>query len=221
MPDSPPPPNLAHLRQDYRAGGLLESEAASDPIVQFSLWFEQARQGGVVEPNAMTVATVGEDGTPSARTLLLKGFSTEGFDFFTNHESRKGRELAAHPHAAMLFFWKELERQVSLRGRIEKLPSDLAEVYFHSRPRASQIGAWVSLQSRTIPNREWLEERERHFEKEFGDGEIPLPPFWGGYRLVPETIEFWQGRPSRLHDRLEYRCRDGGSGIWECVRLSP
>lgn len=221
MPESPPPPNLAHLREDYRAGGLLESEADSDPIVQFSRWFEQARQGGVVEPNAMTVATLGEDGTPSARTLLLKGFSAEGFDFFTNHESRKGRELAAHPHAAMLFFWKELERQVSLRGRIEKLPSDLAEVYFHSRPRASQIGAWVSLQSRTIPNREWLEERERRFEREFGDGEIPLPPVWGGYRLVPETIEFWQGRPSRLHDRLEYRRLDGGSGIWECVRLSP
>lgn len=220
---SQPPtvPNLASLREEYRAGGLVEAEAEADAILQFGRWFEEARRAGVVEPNAMTLATCGPDGSPSVRTLLLKGYGPEGFEFFTNQESRKGRELATNPRAAMLFFWKELERQANVRGRVEALPREAVEAYFHSRPRASQIGAWVSRQSQEIPGREWLEERERLYSSEFGDSVIPLPPYWGGYRLVPETIEFWQGRPSRLHDRLEYRREPGNPGHWSRVRLSP
>lgn len=218
---SPPPagkPNLADLRLNYERGALDEATLPGDPLALFKLWMEDAINAGVVEPNAMTLATVSADGQPSCRTVLLKGQDERGFSFFTNYDSRKGRELKGNPKAAISIFWKERERQVCVRGSVALLSREESDAYFQSRPYGSQIGAWVSEQSERIPGREWLENRERELRARFPEGQVPLPPNWGGYLLTPESVEFWQGRPSRLHDRILY-ARDGGA--WERVRLSP
>jgi pyridoxamine 5'-phosphate oxidase len=211
--------SLADLRRDYTTGGLAEADVDPDPIRQFAIWFEQARTATGHEPNAMTVATAGVDGVPAARMVLLKGFDERGFVFYTNYESAKGRELEQNPRVALLFYWPELERQVRISGDVERVSREESETYFHSRPRGSQIGAWASRQSAVIPNRDALVEAVASFEKVYADGEIPLPDFWGGYRVRPMWIEFWQGRPSRLHDRLRYARGDDGG--WQIVRLSP
>jgi pyridoxamine 5'-phosphate oxidase len=209
---------LAELRKDYARGSLDENSVDTDPIRQFQLWLEQALDAQLPEPNAMTVATVDAEGRPSARILLIKGVDERGFVFFTNYESRKGRELAGNPHASLLFHWIELERQVRIEGVIEKTSAEQSDAYFTSRPLASRIGAWASEQSREIANRTELEAREKAFAERFAENP-PRPPHWGGYRLVPDRIEFWQGRPSRLHDRLLYTRQAGNR--WQISRLSP
>lgn len=217
---SSPAGDLAGLRQEYRRASLRRADVLDDPLAQFRRWFEEARQAGVVEPNAMTLSTVGADGAPSSRVVLLKALDGRGFTFFTNYASRKGRELAAHPRAALGFFWRELERQVNIRGAVEMVTREESEAYFHSRPRDSQLGAHASTQSAVVPNREWLEERFAALAAKYPEGTvIPLPCSWGGYRLIPETVEFWQGRPGRLHDRLRYTRREDGG--WQIDRLSP
>ncbi|MES2705629.1 MAG: pyridoxamine 5'-phosphate oxidase [Verrucomicrobiota bacterium] len=215
------PPSLADLRQDYRQASLRRNEVAADPFHQFRAWFDQARESGIVEPNAMTLSTVDSaSGQPSSRVVLLKGLDDRGFLFFTNYQSRKGRELAAQPRAALGFFWKELERQVNVRGTVEFVTREESGAYFHSRPRGSQLGAHASAQSSVIPGREWLEEQFAALDRKYPEGtEIPLPCAWGGYRLIPEAIEFWQGRTSRLHDRLCYTRQE--DGFWKLDRLSP
>jgi pyridoxamine 5'-phosphate oxidase len=211
--------SLSELRRDYTAGGLAEEDVDPNPFRQFALWFEQARTATGHEPNAMTVATVGTDGLPAARILLLKGFDERGFVFYTNYESDKGRQLEENPRAALLFYWPELERQVRISGDVERVSREDSERYFHSRPRGSQIGAAISRQSAVIPNRQVLVAAVAQMEQEHEVGEIPLPDFWGGYRVSPSWIEFWQGRPSRLHDRLRYLREADGN--WRIVRLSP
>lgn len=213
-------PNLADLRLSYEKGALDEATLPGDPFTLFRLWLDDALAAGVIETNAMTLATVSADGQPSARTVLLKGLDERGFSFFTNYQSRKGRELTGNPKASLVFFWKERERQVCARGAVTVLGREESEVYFKSRPYGSQIGAWVSEQSSPIPNREWLEERERVLKAQYPEGQVPLPPFWGGYVLDPHEVEFWQGRPSRLHDRVQYDRVAEGSG-WKWTRLSP
>lgn len=218
---SPPPagkPNLADLRLNYEKGALDESTLPGDPFALFKLWLDDAIASALMEPNAMTLSTVSADGQPSSRTVLLKGFDERGFTFFTNYESRKGRELAANPKAALTFYWKERERQVCIRGTVGQLSREESDAYFQSRPYDSQIGAWVSEQSQRIPGREWLENRDRELKAKFPQGKVPLPPAWGGYVLAPEILEFWQGRPGRLHDRMLYERKAGG---WERSRLSP
>lgn len=210
--------SIADLRRDYRSHVLIEEEASADPLTQFRQWFDDAIRAELLEPNAMTLATVTPSGDPAARTVLLKGLDDTGFVFFTNYESAKGRHLSGHPRACLLFFWGELERQVRITGHVERLPQAESLAYFRSRPRGSQLGAWASPQSQVIPSREVLDGRLAALEAQYADGEIPLPPFWGGYRVVPEAVEFWQGRTSRLHDRLLYtRGQDG----WSRVRLAP
>lgn len=209
---------LADLRKDYARGSLDETSVDADPIRQFDAWFKQALDARLPEPNTMTLATVDARGYPSARIVLIKGVDERGFVFFTNYESRKGLDLAANPHASLLFYWIELERQVRVEGTVVKTNAEDSDTYFHSRPLGSRIGAWASEQSRPIESRALLEAREKSFSERFGENP-PRPPHWGGYRLVPETIEFWQGRPSRLHDRILYTRLSAGG--WRISRLSP
>ena len=211
--------SLADLRKDYTLAGLAEKDLSRDPFRQFEKWFQEAEAAKLAEPNAMTLATASPDGRPSARTVLLKGLDGRGFVFYSNYESRKGRELTLNARVALVFPWIALERQVLIEGTVTKVAREESAAYFHSRPRASQLGAWVAQQSSVIPGRATLEEAMKALEKKHAGAEIPLPPNWGGYRVAPETIEFWQGRRSRLHDRLRYR-RDQEGG-WLVERLSP
>ena len=210
--------DLSDLRITYTLGGLLESEAAIDPLEQFTLWFAQARAVGNSEPNAMVLATVSADGVPNCRMVLLKGF-TDGFVFYTNYESRKGQELEANPNATLLFYWPELERQVRVSGLAERLSNEENARYFASRPLGHQLGAWASKQSSVVPGREALEQSLAAAAATHEAGPAPLPPYWGGYRVRPALFEFWQGRESRLHDRLEYVRQADGS--WLRRRLAP
>ena len=214
---------IADLRTEYRRETLDERDVAPDPLRQFEHWFDEAVKAQVPEPNAMTLATAGEDGRPAARIVLLKGFDERGFVFFTNYRSRKGRELAAQPRAALLFFWAELERQVRIEGAADRVDAAESSTYFAARPRAARLGAWASPQSEPIAGRSALETRFAAVEKQYASAgdDIPCPPHWGGYRLIPEEIEFWQGRPSRLHDRIRYRRRDTHPASWTIERLAP
>jgi pyridoxamine 5'-phosphate oxidase len=209
---------IADLRKNYTQAGLLESEIVTDPCQQFQIWFEQAVAADILEPNAMTLATVTAEGKPSARIVLLKAVDDRGFVFYTNYNSQKGVELQQCPHAALVFLWGDLERQVRIEGRIELVSESEATSYFHSRPASSQLGAWASDQSTVIASRAVLEQRLQQLETEYRDREIPKPPHWGGVRVIPQEIEFWQGRPSRLHDRLRYQLIDEN---WQIDRLSP
>jgi pyridoxamine 5'-phosphate oxidase len=211
--------SLADLRKEYMLHGLSESDLSADPFEQFRLWFEAAMQAGVLEANAMTLATATPDGQPSARMVLLKGYGPEGFTFFTNYESRKGRELAANPRAALILYWAALERQVRIEGSVTQVSAQESDTYFHSRPVGSQLGAAVSHQGEVISGRAVLEERLGELEERYREQEVPRPAYWGGYRLAPSVIEFWQGRPNRLHDRLHYRRL--AEGTWRIERLSP
>jgi pyridoxamine 5'-phosphate oxidase len=211
--------SLAELRKNYSLGSLDVGDVDRNPFRQFETWFQQAVDARLPEPNTMTLATVDSRGRPSARIVLIKGVDERGFVFFTNYQSRKGLELAANPYASLLFYWIELERQVRVEGRVVKTSEEESDAYFASRPLGSRIGAWASNQSQIIESRSQLETREREIRLQYGD-QSPRPPHWGGYRLVPEAIEFWQGRPSRLHDRLLYT-RSSESSDWLISRLSP
>lgn len=213
-----PPTSLRDLRVSYDLDSLIEETAPADPHELFNLWLADALLHKLPEPNAMTLSTIGEDGCPSSRTVLLKGLDLRGFQFFTNYESRKGREIAANPRGALTFLWTDRHHQVNIKGTLSKLTREDAESYFNVRPAGHQIGAWVSNQSEVIPGREWLEQREEEIKARFGDGPIPCPPHWGGYVLQAHEIEFWQGRVSRLHDRLRYTRIEGR---WKMERLSP
>lgn len=214
-----PDRDLADLREEYARGGLDEADLAPDPLATFARWYDEVTAAGVHEPNAMVVATVDPDGTPSSRVVLLKGFGPDGFRFFTNTASRKGVALAAEPRCALLFPWHPLERQVRVEGRAVPLDDADVAAYFARRPRGSRLGAWASPQSREVGSRDDLTTAYDAADARFGDDtEVPVPPTWGGYRVVPDVVEFWQGRPSRLHDRLVYR-RSGAD--WRVVRLAP
>lgn len=209
---------IEQLRREYAREELLEENVKKNPVEQFSAWFDQALLSEVVEPNAMSLATADGDGNPSVRIVLLKGFSHKGFRFFSNYKSRKGRELNENPKASLCFFWPELERQVRLEGDVEKISRGESEEYFQKRPRLSQIGAWASNQSEEVSSREKLEERFQKLQQKFEDQHIPVPEYWGGYLLKPSSIEFWQGRRGRLHDRLIYVYE---SKAWTIKRLAP
>ncbi|HET8624987.1 MAG TPA: pyridoxamine 5'-phosphate oxidase [Gemmatimonadales bacterium] len=209
---------ISDLRREYAAARLDEADVDPDPIRQFTRWFDDARRAELPEPNAMTLATASSDGAPSARIVLLKGTDDGGFAFFTDYRSRKGRELEANPRAALVFHWGELERQVRITGTVVRLEREENEAYFLSRPRGSRLGAWTSHQSTVIASRADLEERLEAMAARFDGGDVPLPPYWGGFRLRPDTVEFWQGRDNRLHDRIIYR-REGAA--WRVERLSP
>lgn len=211
--------NIANLRLEYAAQVLLEENSAADPFTQFETWWQQALETEIIEPNAMTLATASADGVPSARIVLLKGFDPNGFVFFTNYNSYKGMQLTENPKACLVFFWKELERQVRITGLAAPLPEPESDAYFYSRPTGSRIGAWASPQSQVIESREWLDGVYKKLTEEFQDTEITRPPHWGGYRVMPVVVEFWQGRPSRLHDRLQYTLEAGGT--WKRERLAP
>jgi pyridoxamine 5'-phosphate oxidase len=211
--------DIGAMRHDYAAGGLTEKEVLADPIAQFRRWFEDAERAGIYEPNAMTLATVDATGQPSARVVLLKALDQRGLAFFTNLAGRKSRELAANARAALVFWWGPLARQVRFEGAVERVADAEADAYFASRPRGSQIGAWASAQSSVIPDRQTLEDAARSHDQRFGVGAVPRPEFWGGFRLVPERAEFWQGRSDRLHDRLRYT--RGATGDWRIERLAP
>ncbi len=213
-----PPVSVADLRREYALARLDEGDVSADPIAQFSRWFSEALAAEVEEPNAMVLATATPEGSPSARVVLLKGVDERGFVFFTDYRSLKGAELEANPRAALVFRWSELERQVRITGGTTRTDKEESEEYYRSRPLGSRLGAWVSHQSRPIPSRDVLERGLAEMELRFADGEVPLPPHWGGYRVRPEAIEFWQGRPNRLHDRIRYvREKEG----WRIERLAP
>ncbi len=210
--------SIADIRKDYKLASLNESDVDADPIVQFSRWFDEAVKAEVVEPNAMCLATATPDAYPSARIVLLKAVDARGFVFFTDYRSRKGMELSDNPHASLCFFWGELERQVRIAGAVQRVSRADSDEYFRSRPLLSRVGAWTSHQSSVLPSRESLEEAMSANEVRFADGDVPLPEHWGGFRVIPEEIEFWQGRRSRLHDRIAFR---KSAGAWVRSRLSP
>lgn len=210
--------NIQNLRQDYSAAELAEADVDKSPVVQFGKWFKDALDAQLHEPNVMTLATADLTGKPTARILLLKGFDEDGFVFFTNYASKKGEQLAENPQAAMVFFWPELQRQVRIEGVVSRVSAEESTAYFHSRPSGSQIGAMASPQSTVIQNREVLQERVEELKAAYAEKEIPRPEHWGGYLLKPDHIEFWQGRPSRLHDRITYT---SVNGIWTINRLAP
>jgi len=211
--------SLTRLRREYRSRGLNEKQVPARPLPLFDRWFREALKARLLDANAVTVATLTPAGRPAARTVLLKGVDRRGFVFFTNYESQKGRELVLKPYASLLFFWKELGRQVRVDGKTAKVSAAESDAYFKTRPLGSQLGAWASDQSQVIPNRDFLERRMKAFEEKFKGRPVPRPPHWGGFRLIPDLIEFWQGRPNRLHDRLRYRLAQGGK--WKIERLSP
>jgi pyridoxamine 5'-phosphate oxidase len=211
--------NIADIRRDYSHKSLSEKDVDADAVKQFGKWWEEAIHSKIDEVNAMTVATATADGLPSARVILLKGFNEKGFVFFTNYESYKGQQLAENPKACLVFFWKELERQVRITGIVVKISSQESDEYFHSRPESSRIGAWTSPQSRVIENRHWLDEKFNKLVNEMEGTDIKRPPYWGGYLVKPVVIEFWQGRPSRLHDRIQYTLEENGQ--WKIERLAP
>ncbi|MCP2729621.1 pyridoxamine 5'-phosphate oxidase [Limnofasciculus baicalensis] len=210
---------IADLRKDYTLHGLSETDALPNPFTQFKIWFDQALSAQLSEPNAMSIATASLDGKPSVRMVLLKDYDERGFAFFTNYNSQKGQQLRENPWGAVAFWWAELERQVRIEGQVEQVSPEESDSYFQNRPRASQLGAWTSAQSEVINNREVLEQRLAKFQQEYENKEVPRPPHWGGFRVIPTIIEFWQGRPNRLHDRLIYKKQDNGS--WIIQRLSP
>ena len=210
--------SIADIRRDYKLQSLLESDVATNPIQQFTKWWQEAINSNIDEVNAMTLATSTIDGKPSARTVLLKDYDEQGFVFFTNYNSHKGKELNENPNAALVFFWKELERQIRIEGTVQKIETTKSDNYFNSRPISSRIGAWSSPQSEVIESREILETNEQNFIEKFGEV-IPRPAHWGGYIIQPNVIEFWQGRSSRLHDRLQYTLMENGA--WKMERLAP
>jgi pyridoxamine 5'-phosphate oxidase len=211
--------SIADIRKDYKMHSLNETDVAADPMDQFTVWWNDATKSEIEEVNAMTLATATKNGMPSARIVLLKGYDPTGFIFFTNYQSHKGQELEENPHACLVFFWKELERQVRIEGTVEKISEKESDLYFQSRPRGSRIGAWASPQSTVIPGREFIEKNSSEMETKYADEAVPRPPHWGGYLVRPRLIEFWQGRSNRLHDRIRYRKSD--SGNWTIERLAP
>ncbi|MEC4812590.1 MAG: pyridoxamine 5'-phosphate oxidase [Scytonema sp. PMC 1069.18] len=210
---------IADLRKDYHLQGLSKTEIDPNPFIQFKKWFDQALTAQLTEPNAMTIATATPDGRPSARMVLLKGFDQRGFVFYTNYNSQKGQELAKNPQASLVFWWAELERQVRISGHIEKVSENESNEYFYSRPLNSRLGAWASNQSQVIESRDVLEQQMQELQIKYQEREIPRPPHWGGFRVIPQEIEFWQGRSNRLHDRLRYTYVEDGD--WKIERLSP
>jgi pyridoxamine 5'-phosphate oxidase len=217
--DETPLSELTGLRHEYDAHGLRRADLHSDPFKQFGAWFAAALAADIRDVNAMSLATATPDGRPSVRIVLLKGFDDRGFAFFTNYDSAKGKDLEANPHAALAFFWPQLERQVRISGPVERTSREDSSAYFHSRPPGARLGAWASKQSEVIDSRQILDARLQQMSERFEDGEITLPPHWGGYRLKPDQIEFWQGRPNRLHDRFRYSRR--ADGTWQIDRLAP
>ncbi len=211
---------LHHVREDYQSNGLGLNELDENPIVQFHNWFQDVLKADVPDPNAMTLSTCTLEGRPTARIVLLKDYNDEGFTFFTNYASQKGREMEKNPFVSLTFFWKKLHRQIRIEGSVKKLPAGVSKAYFQSRPRGSQVGAWASPQSEVIENRKVLTDRVEKIQKKHkGVDMLPLPPFWGGYNVIPDRIEFWQGQVSRLHDRFLYERKQ--SGGWEMSRLAP
>jgi pyridoxamine 5'-phosphate oxidase len=209
----------AEIRKEYMQHSLDVHHASSDPFHQFGLWWQEAIDASIVEVNAMTLATASADGVPSARIVLLKGYDASGFVFYSNYKSQKGRDLEENPRACLVFFWKELERQVRITGIVRKVTAEESDAYFFSRPENSRIGAVVSPQSEVIPDRQWLEKKEEEMRRLHSESPVQRPAHWGGYRVMPVTIEFWQGRPSRLHDRLQYQIQENGR--WKLERLAP